>query len=121
MQNHRENPQTFGECQAKSIQEFGWTSQTNKYKLAQMSFIFHIHNYTEYNEEWNVFSAFNPSKWSSGAADIAGAVGGSVPCSSGLTSVVDTFCQSQDSKTTTLVYLGFQVQRSNPLGHDLPN
>ncbi len=22
----------------------------------------HIHNYTEYNEEWNVFSAFNPSK-----------------------------------------------------------
>ncbi len=31
-----------------------------------MSFICHIHNYTEYNEEWNVFSAFNPSKWSSG-------------------------------------------------------
>ncbi len=22
--------------------------------------------YTEYNDEWNVFSAFNPSKWSSG-------------------------------------------------------
>ncbi len=38
--------------------------------LARMSFICHIHNYTEYNEEWNVFSAFNPSKcthtWSSG-------------------------------------------------------
>ncbi len=30
-----------------------------------MSFICHIHNYTEYNEEWNVFSAFNPT-WSSG-------------------------------------------------------
>ncbi len=29
---------------------------------ARMSFICHIHNYTEYNEEWNVFSAFNPSK-----------------------------------------------------------
>ncbi len=29
---------------------------------AQMRFICHIHNYTEYNEEWNVFSAFNPSK-----------------------------------------------------------
>ncbi len=27
-----------------------------------MSFICHIDNYTEYNEEWNVFSAFNPSK-----------------------------------------------------------
>ncbi len=53
-----------------------------------MSFICHIHNYTEYNEEWNVFSVFNPSKsthtlgavgrWHCGAR---GAVGGSVPCS----------------------------------------
>ncbi len=25
-------------------------------------FICHIHNYTEYNQQWNVFSAFNPSK-----------------------------------------------------------
>ncbi len=35
-----------------------------------MSFICHIHNYTEYNDKWNVFFAFNPSKcthtWSSG-------------------------------------------------------
>ncbi len=35
-----------------------------------MSFICHIHNYTEYNQQWNVFSAFNPYKcthtWSSG-------------------------------------------------------
>ncbi len=30
--------------------------------MDRMSFICHIHNYTEYNEEWNVFSAFNPSK-----------------------------------------------------------
>ncbi len=33
-------------------------------------FICHIHNYTEYNQQWNVFSAFNQSKcthtWSSG-------------------------------------------------------
>ncbi len=33
-------------------------------------FFCHIHNYTEYNQQWNVFSAFNPSKythtWSSG-------------------------------------------------------
>ncbi len=32
--------------------------------------ICHIHNYTEYNQQWNVFSAFNPSEcthtWSSG-------------------------------------------------------
>ncbi len=31
-------------------------------QITRMSFICHIHNYTEYNEEWNVFSAFNPSK-----------------------------------------------------------
>ncbi len=51
-------------------------------------FICHIHNYTEYNQQWNVFSAFDPSKcthtpgvvgsWHCGAR---GAVGGSVPCS----------------------------------------
>ncbi len=33
-------------------------------------FFCHIHNYTEYNQQWNVFSVFNPSKcthtWSSG-------------------------------------------------------
>ncbi len=28
-----------------------------------MSFICLIHNYTEYNQQWNVFSAFNPSKY----------------------------------------------------------
>ncbi len=46
--------------------------RTRKYKklpnqfmsnnVIRLSFICHIHNYTEYNEEWNVFSAFNPSK-----------------------------------------------------------
>ncbi len=68
----------------------------------------YIHNYTEYNQQWNVFSAFNPSKcthtWSSGhthtqthththththtpgavgsqRCGARGAVGGSVPCS----------------------------------------
>ncbi len=61
-----------------------------------MSFICHIHNYTEYNEEWNVFSAFNPSKcthleqW---AADCA------APGEPGF-------------EPTTLGYLGFQVQRA---------
>ncbi len=38
----------------------------------KICFIRHIHNYTEYNQQWNVFSALNPSKcththtWSSG-------------------------------------------------------
>ncbi len=26
-------------------------------------FIFYIHNYTEYNQQWNLFSAFDPSKY----------------------------------------------------------
>ncbi len=52
-----------------------------------MSFICHIHNYTEYNQQWNVFSVFNPSKcthtWSSRQPTLRrrGAVGGSVLCS----------------------------------------
>ncbi len=29
----------------------------------------HIHNYTEYTEEWNVFSAFNPCAHTPGAVD----------------------------------------------------
>ncbi len=33
-----------------------------------MSFICHIHNYTEYNQQWNVFSAFNPSEYTHDAA-----------------------------------------------------
>ncbi len=61
---------------------------TKKNILAQMSFICHIHNYTEYNQQWNVFSAFNPSKcthtWSSGQPTLrcpGSSFGGSVPCS----------------------------------------
>ncbi len=52
-----------------------------------MSIFCLIHNYTEYNHQWNVFSAFNQSKCThleQCAADIA-APGvqfvGSVPCS----------------------------------------
>ncbi len=65
-----------------------------------MSFICHIHNYTEYNEEWNVFSAFNPSKcthleqW---AADCA---------ASGEQSW--TFCRSRDSNPQPWVTSGFK-------------
>ncbi len=46
-------PKSLSDAQIKSSQvKSSW----------QMSFICHIHNYTEYNEEWKVFSAFNPSK-----------------------------------------------------------
>ncbi len=64
-----------------------------------MSFICHIHNYTEYNE-WNVFSAFNPSKcthleqW---AADCA------APGEQSW-----TFCRSRDSKPQPWVTSGFK-------------
>ncbi len=66
----------------------------------QMSFICHIHNYTEYNEEWNVFSAFNPSKcthleqW---AADCA------APGEQSWTS-----CRSRDSNPQPWVTSGFK-------------
>ncbi len=65
-----------------------------------MSFICHIHNYTEYNEEWNVFSAFNPSKcthleqW---AADCA------APREQSWTS-----CRSRDSNPQPWVTSGFK-------------
>ncbi len=64
-----------------------------------MSFIYHIHNYTEYNEEWTVFSAFNPSKWSSGQPTLRrpGSSWGFGALLKGLTSVVDNFCRSCDS------------------------
>ncbi len=68
-----------------------------------MSFIRHIHNYTEYNQEWNVFSAFNPSKcthsWSSGQPMLRrpGNSWGFSAFLKGLTSVVDNSCRSRDS------------------------
>ncbi len=75
-----------------------------------MSFICHIHNYTEYNDEWNVFSAFNPSKWSSGQPTLRrlGSSRGFGALLKGLTSVVDTSCQSHDSNPQPWVTLGFK-------------
>ncbi len=67
-----------------------------------MSFICHIHNYTEYNQQWNVFSAFNPSKcthtWSSGQPTLwrPGSSWGFSALLKGLKSVVDNFCRSRD-------------------------
>ncbi len=47
-----------------------WLSEWRSKSEEEEVFICHIHNYTEYNQQWNVFSAFNPSKcthtWSSG-------------------------------------------------------
>ncbi len=85
-----------------------------------MSFICHIHNYTEYNEEWNVFSAFNPSKcthtWNSGQPTLQrpGSSWGFSALLKGLTSVMDNSCRSRDSNpqpriTSLTLY---------PLGHD---
>ncbi len=79
-----------------------------------MSFICHIHNYTEYNEEWNVFSAFNPSKHthtrSSGQLMLRrpGSSWGVSALLKGLTSVVDTSCQSRDSNPQPWVTVGFK-------------
>ncbi len=76
-----------------------------------MGFICHIHNYTEYNEEWNVFSAFNTSKcthleqW---AADCA------TPGEQSWTS-----CRSRDSfRTHNLGLSWVKSPTLYPLGHD---
>ncbi len=72
-----------------------------------MSFICHIHNYTEYNQQWNVCSAFNPSKcthtWSSGQPTLRrpGSSWGFGALLKGLTSVVDNSYRSRDSEPTT--------------------
>ncbi len=66
-------------------------------------FICHIHNYTEYNQQWNLCSAFNPSKcthtWSSGQPTLGrpGSSWGFGTLLEGLTSVVDNSCRSRDS------------------------
>ncbi len=66
-------------------------------------FICHIHNYTEYNQQWNVFSAFNPSKcthtWSSGQPTLQrlGSSWGFGGLLKGLTSVVDNSYRSRNS------------------------
>ncbi len=79
-----------------------------------MSFICHIHNYTEYNQQWNVFSAFNPSKcshtWSSGEPTLRrlGSSWGFGALLNGLTSVEDTSCQSRDSNPQPWVTSGFK-------------
>ncbi len=40
----------------------------SNYHYYLLFYICHIHNYTGYNQQWNVFSAFNPSKWAANAA-----------------------------------------------------
>ncbi len=90
-----------------------------------MSFICHIHNYTECNEEWNVFSAFNPSKWSSRQPTLQrpGSSWGFGALPKGLTSDVDTSCQSRDSNPQPWVTSGFKsnalsIRRAHP-GYNL--
>ncbi len=87
-----------------------------------MSLICHIHNYTEYNQQWNVFSEFNPSKCthtrSSGQPTLQrpGSSWRFGALLKGLTSVVDNSCLSRDSNpqpriTSPTLY---------PLGQDCP-
>ncbi len=54
----------IGESRCKSVPKVIFNLHPLRWRgeTAQMSFICHIHNYTEYNQQWNVFSAFNPSK-----------------------------------------------------------
>ncbi len=65
-----------------------------------------------------MFSAFNPSKWSSGQPTLwrLGGSWGFGALLKGLTSVVDNSCRSRDSNPQPRVTSGF---KSNTLGHDI--
>ncbi len=83
-------------------------------------FICHIHNYTEYNQQWNVRSAFNPSKcihtWSSGQPALwrPGSNWRFGALLKGLNSVMVNSCQRRDSNPQPQV----TSQTLYPLGHD---
>ncbi len=91
-----------------------------KSKLKVFFFFFcHKHSYTEYNQQWNVFSAFNPSKcthtWSSGQPMLQrpGSSWGFGALLKGLTSVVERSCRSRDSSLQPQVTSPTRY----PLGH----
>ncbi len=89
-------------------------------KLRWAFYLSHTQLYRVYNQQWNVFSAFNPSKcthtWSSGQPTLRrpGSSWGFGALLKGLPSVVDNSCRSRDSNpqpriTSPMLY---------PLGHD---
>ncbi len=82
-----------------------------------------MHNYTEYNQQWNLCSAFNPSKcthtWSSGQPTLRHprSSWGFGALLKGLTSVVVNSCRSRDSNpqhrvtSPTLPYMLISYKR----------
>ncbi len=107
-------------------QTFEWyvpvATNASEARMLQMSFICHIHHYTKYNQQWNVFSAFNPSKsthtWSSGQLTLQrpGSSWGFGALLKGLTSVVDNSCRSRDLNPQPRI----KSPTLYPLGHDCP-
>ncbi len=111
---------------------FAWWLKSRKWAWAIRRRIFNLtHNYTEYNQQWNVFSAFNPSKcthtWSSGQPTMQrpGSSWGFGALLKGLTSVEDNSCRSWDSNpqprvtSPTLYPLGHGYLM-DPLAHGCP-
>ncbi len=101
--------------------EMSKLTPTDLFKKKKKNFLCHIHNYTEYNQKWNLCSAFNPSKcthtWSSGQPTLwrPGSSWGFGTLLKGLTSDMDNSCWIRDSNpqpqvTSPTLY---------PLGHDL--
>ncbi len=85
-----------------------------------MSFICHIHNYTEYNEECNVFSAFNPlGAVGSRHCGARGAVVGSVPCPR-VSPQLWTLVARAGIRTHNLGLPQVSSPTLYPLGHDCP-
>ncbi len=86
-----------------------------QYKLSSDElYLSHTQLYRVWNEEWNVFSTFNPSKckhtWSSAQPTLRhpGSSWGFGALPKGLISVVDTSSQSRDSSPQPWVTSGFK-------------
>ncbi len=85
-------------------------------------FICHIHNYTEYNQQWNEMCSLQwkpiQHTWSSGQPTLRrpGSSWGFSALLKGLTSVVDNSCRSRDSNPQPRVTSPTRY----PLGHGCP-
>ncbi len=92
-----------------------WLQKKKKYVI-----ICHIHNYAEYNQQWNLCFAFNASKWHTHLEQSTlrrpGSSWGFDALLKGLTLVVDNSCQSRDSNPQPRV----TIPTLYPLGHDCP-
>ncbi len=96
--------------------------RTQEEEEKKKNFVFVTHNYTEYNQQWNLCSAFNPSNythtWSSGQPTLRrpGSSWRFGALLKGLNSVMENSCRNRDLNPQPRVTSPMLC----PLGHDCP-